>query len=99
MCDVFEYIVKLEDARESRIYGRDVMNPTAKRILDLVRTDFSFKSQPGILNIHSFRSMLWLNSDDVICLGFIVFSKNVLKMDWEKFEIWRHFLVITVWFS
>jgi len=35
MCDVFEYMVKLEDARESRIYGRDIVNSTAKRILDL----------------------------------------------------------------
>ncbi|XP_065056630.1 uncharacterized protein LOC135684868 isoform X2 [Rhopilema esculentum] len=35
MCDVFEYIVKLDDAKESRIYGRDVLNSTAKRILDL----------------------------------------------------------------
>ena len=37
MCDAFEYMVKLEDARESRIYGRDIVNSTAKRILDLVR--------------------------------------------------------------
>ena len=37
MCDVFEYIVKLDDACESRIWGRDVLSDTAKRLIDKVK--------------------------------------------------------------
>ncbi len=59
MCDVFSYLMKLDDAKESRVWGRDVLNDTAKRLIDKVSFIVQFLA-PLI-----FKSCLDLNKQSV----------------------------------